>query len=803
MHPIWRRKNKKSWLFWFLTLSLSGGLAISIGLGLYLIVVYKTLPSIEEIDARRVPQSTRIYDREHKVILYEVSGDEKRIVVPIEETPESLKNATIAIEDQNFYEGPAFNWRGILRAVWVNFKQGRIAQGGSTITQQLARNAFLTLDQTIARKVKELLLAIRLSRHYTKNQILGLYLNEIPYGPTIYGVGKASSAYFNKDVRDLTIAESAVLAAIPKAPSYYSPWGSHTKELLARQKLVLKKMRELKKISEEEYQSAITQEIIFEPQNTGLKAPHFTMMVQDYLVKTYGEDLVRTGGLDVTTTLDWKMQQTAEEVVAAGATRNEKLYQGKNAALVAQDPKTGQILALVGSKDYFDIKNEGNFNVAAQGLRQPGSTLKPFVYLTAFGLGYTPSTNIYDVPTEFRVSDRCPTTPDLNTPNDYCFHPQNFDGDFRGPVAMRQGLAWSMNIPAVKTLYLSGLSNTLKTLKSFGLSTLGDQSRYGLSLVLGGGEVYLTELVGAYSVLAADGVKHNQSLILEVKDSAGAILEQYQDTSSQVFDSNLVRHINNILSDTGLRSGLLQSSLGLTIFPGHELALKTGTTNDYRDAWAMGYTPNLTVGVWAGNNNNAPMQKSGSSILAAIPMWHDFWAKTIDGLEGVNFIRPIPLIRESPVLNGNFSPDGQIHSILFYINRTDPLGPGPSNPAQDPQFNNWESAVIDWATKKQFLPPQEPPQINISIDQPTNGLEIDSQNVLVSANINSQSEIKSVSVLINGALAHKLEPIQANQYTLNQIVALNSPTTQNQITVRVEDVSGLNKESSVIVYTKY
>ena len=803
MHPIWKRKNKKNWLFWFLTLSLSGGLIVLIGLGTYLIVVYKTLPSIEEIDARRVPQSTRIYDREHKVILYEVSGDEKRIVVSIEEAPESLKNATIAIEDQNFYEGPAFNWRGILRAVWVNFKQGRIAQGGSTITQQLARNAFLTLDQTIARKVKELLLAIRLSRHYTKDQILGLYLNEIPYGPTIYGVGKASSAYFNKDVRDLTIAESAVLAAIPKAPSYYSPWGSHTKELFARQKLVLKKMRELKKISEEEYQTAITEEVVFEPQNTGLKAPHFTMMVQDYLVKTYGEDFVRTGGLDVTTTLNWKMQQTAEEVITVGATRNEKLYRGKNAALVAQDPETGQILALVGSKDYFDIKNEGNFNVAAQGLRQPGSTLKPFVYLTAFGLGYTPSTNIYDVPTEFRISDRCPTIPDLNTPNDYCFHPKNFDDNFQGPVAMRQGLAWSMNIPAVKTLYLGGLSNTLKTLKSFGLNTLGDQSRYGLSLVLGGGEVYLTELVGAYSVLAADGVKHNQSLILEVKDSAGAVLEQYQDTSNQIFDPNLVRHVNNILSDTGLRSGLLQSSLGLTIFPGHELALKTGTTNDYRDAWAMGYTPNLTVGVWAGNNNNAPMQKSGSSILAAIPIWHDFWAKIIDDLEEVNFIRPIPLVRENPVLNGNFSPDGQIHSLLFYINRTDPLGPSPSGPTQDPQFNNWESAVIDWATRKQFLPPQETPQISINIDQPISGSEIDSQNVFVSANINSEREIRSVSILVNSALTYKLEPIQASQYTLNQMVVLNNPMAQNQITIRVEDVSGLNEESSVIVYTRY
>ncbi|HEY4525540.1 MAG TPA: transglycosylase domain-containing protein [Candidatus Paceibacterota bacterium] len=802
MHPMWRKKRRRGSWFWIWTTSLLVGFIAAVISAVYLFVVYKTLPSVEEIETRRVPQSTRIYDREHKVVLYEISGSEKRIVVPFGEISQHLKDATVSIEDQNFYEGPAFDWRGIVRAVWVNLKQGRIAQGGSTITQQLARNAFLTLDKTIARKIKELLLAIRLSRHYTKDQILGLYLNEIPYGPTIYGAGKASSVYFNKENKDLTIAESAILAAIPKAPSYYSPWGIHTKELMARQRVILKKMFDLGKISKEEYEAALSEKTEFAIQNTGLKAPHFAMMVQDYLVKTYGEDLVRTGGLDVTTTLNWDVQQAAEEAVVTGAERNEKLYQGKNAALVAQDPKTGQILALVGSKDYFDIANEGNFNVATQGLRQPGSALKPFIYLTAFSLGYTPQTTIFDTATEFRISDRCPTIPDLDAPNDYCFHPQDFDGYFRGPVEMRQALAWSLNIPAVKTLYLVGIPNALKTLNTFGLTTLNDPSRYGLSLVLGGGEIRLVDLVGAYSVLAADGIKHNQSVVMEVKDSNGTILESYQDSSNQVFDQNLVRHVNKILSNTELRAGLLQGSIGLTIFPGHQLALKTGTTNDYRDAWAMGYTPNLAVGVWAGNNNNAPMQKKGSSLLAAIPMWHDFLSKIINNVPVGDFVEPVQLIRENPVLNGDFSPDGQIHSLLFYIDKNNPLGPKPENPNKDPQFNNWESAVLDWAGKNGFSPPVKASQIDVKINQPTVGLELSEPIAPLSVSITAQNQIKEVVVLINGVVAQTNQPNQTNNYEINQGLNLPGNQAQNQITVRVEDVLGLKNESSVIVYVK-
>ncbi len=511
---------------------------------------------------------------------------------------------------------------------------------------------------------------------------------------------EASEDYFGIPIQNVNLAQAAVIASLPQAPSYYSPWGSHVDELLARQRLVLQQMYNTGKITQAQLNDALNYKITFLPQTAsgiGIKAPHFVQAVENYLVQKYGEDLVDRGGLKVITTLDWNLQQAAQTAVTDGVARDKQLYDSTNGALVAQDPQTGQILALVGSVDYFDTKNDGNFNVATQGLRQPGSSLKPFVYLTGFQEGYTPNTVLFDVPTEFSTDPSCPAVPDYNTTNPKCFHPVDFEGTFVGPINIRDSLAQSVNIPAVKMLYLVGESNAITTMENFGITTLGNPSQYGLSLVLGGGAVHLIDLTEAYSVLAADGVKHTQTMILSVQDSNGKVLESYQDQSTQVADSQSVRLINDVLSDAQARAPLFQASQNLTVFPGYDVALKTGTSNDYRDAWAMGYTPSLVVGVWAGNNNNAPMQRNGSSILAAVPMWSQFMQAALPLVPNETFPRPNQITPTNPALDGQYlDANGNPHSILYFVDKNNPTGPQPTNPSTDPQFKNWEVGVQNW-----------------------------------------------------------------------------------------------------------
>ncbi|MDD4761639.1 MAG: transglycosylase domain-containing protein [Candidatus Pacebacteria bacterium] len=656
------------------------------------------IPDFEEIENRKISQSTKIYDRSGKIMLYEVHGEEKRTIIPFEEIPENVKKATIAAEDKNFYTHMAFDWKAIIRSVFIDlFYNKRI--GGSTITQQLAKNSFLSSDKILTRKIKELFLAIKLEKRYNKDEILSFYLNQIPYGGNAYGIQAAAQTYFNKNVSDLTLAETATLAALPQAPSFYSPYGSHVEDLKERTKYVLEQMKNIGYITEEEMKIAEEEKLVFAPQSKSIKAPHFTMMVMEYLREKYGEDMIETGGLRVTTTLNEELQKIAEEEVTKGAENNTELYKGKNMALVAQDPKTGQILALVGSANYFDVENEGNFNVAYQGLRQPGSAFKPFAYIEAFKKGYTPETILFDVPTEFTVNNpNCPIKQEeFNDENNKCYHPHNFDGIFKGPVSLKNALAQSINIPAVKILYLAGIEDTLKLAENFGISTLSDRSRFGLSLVLGGGEVKLTELVNAYSVFAQDGEKHKQAIILKVEDSNGKIIEEYRDEKERVIEEQYARMINDVLSDTEARAGLFQGSLNLTIFPEHEVAMKTGTTNDYVDAWTMGYTPSLVVGVWAGNNRREPMERQGGSILAAMPTWSSFLRRALENYESETFNKPEQIIREKPILRGDYLNNKQVHSILYYIDKDNPLGLNPIYPASDPQFQNWEDPVIEWA----------------------------------------------------------------------------------------------------------
>ncbi|TSC82835.1 MAG: 1A family penicillin-binding protein [Parcubacteria group bacterium Gr01-1014_20] len=794
--------RKKHWHRLILVFSafVVGGLFILAATFIYL---YKTLPSIDQIINRQIPQSTKIFDRTGKVLLYEISNGQKRTSVLFEEIPQSLKNATIAIEDENFYTEPGVSVRGILRAVFVNLSKGKILQGGSTITQQLARNAFLSTERTFTRKIKEFFLAIRLARHFPKDQILTLYLNEIPYGATLYGIESASQAYFSKSAKDLTLPESAILAAIPKAPSYYSPWGSHQKELLRRKDLVLEKMRELGKIDEKELQAAKKEKIVFTPQQIqGIKAPHFIIAVQDYLVQKYGEDLVRSGGLRVVTTLDWELQEIAERVVLEGAKRNEELYSGKNAALTTQDPKTGQILALVGSRDYFDTANEGNFNVATQGLRQPGSALKPFVYLAAFEKGYTPSTVLFDVPTNFDTSEN----------PEKAYTPENFDGTFRGPISLRNALAQSVNIPAVKTLYLVGLKNAIATANAFNISTLTDPKRYGLSLVLGGGEVRLIDMVGAYSTLSQDGESHPQTFILEISDHKGNVLEQFREESKVVVDPLYPRMVNDILSDIDARAGLYHSSLYLTLILNQDVALKTGTSNDYRDAWAFGYTPTLVTGVWAGNNDSSPMEKRGSSILAAIPIWHAFMSEALKDSPLETFTKPETPTPQKPVLRGDYLNNKVIHSILYYVDRENPDGPYPEDPGRDPQFKNWEAGVIDWAQKNLsdftlynqpgILPTANPsasyaPQIKIT--SPSVGSFVSSQ-INLQANLTSGANIVEINVYLNGKLVYKNSGAYGQNYSFSLQLSSLQLEAQNLLEIEVIDEKTARSKEGVIIY---
>lgn len=774
-------------------LSLISALVI-LSLGVFLLIIIiaaKDLPDPEFFDTRQIIQSTKIFDRTDKILLYEVYGEEKRTIIPFSEIPDNVKHATISIEDVDFYNHHAFDWRSIARALLTNIRHGRIVQGGSTITQQLAKNVFLSPERTLLRKIKELVLAFQLEKRYTKDKIIDLYLNQIPYGSNAYGIEAAAQTFFNKSAKDLTLAQAALLTSLPKAPSYYSPYGAHVDALMDRKNLILDRMQQLGYITEKEKMTARKEKIEFVPQLQSIKAPHFIQTVMEYLNNRYGEDIVRTAGLHVITTLDWELQQRAEVVVAEGATRNTELYQGHNAALVAQDPTTGQIVALVGSKDYFNIEEEGNFNVATQGLRQPGSAIKPFAYVTAFQKGYTPDTVVFDVETDF------------DTTGEESYIPHNFDNLFRGPVTMRNGLAQSINVPSVKTLYLATIPQTLKTAHDFGITTLIEKSRYGLSLALGGGEVKLIDLVGAYSVFSQEGVKHNQSFVLKVTDSKNTVLEEYKDTSARVIDAQYPQIINDILSDAEARRPLFQNSFGLTIYSGYDVALKTGTTNDYRDAWAIGYTPSLVAGVWAGNNNNEPMQRKGGSILAAVPIWNAFMKDAIQKTPRASFTRPEPIYTNKPILNGQYVINGQVHDVLHYVSRNNPQGEVPTNPSSDPQYEQWEKGVIAWLQQNPSALTANAitsASLNINLTTPTNGSFVDAP-ITINAALQSPRPINKIEIYFNNNLVDQKISDFGTTYQYQNTI---QPTLdiQNLFKIKIYIASGESAEKEVILYRK-
>ncbi len=588
---------------------------------------YSATPAASELVTRKIDQTSTIYDSSGQHILYELHGEQNRKIISHSEIPDVIRNATIATEDSNFYHHIGVDPLAVLRALKVNIENDEIRQGGSTITQQLARSAFLTRDQTIQRKILEAVFAIKIERNYSKEQILDQYLNEVPYGANAYGIETASQTYFGKSANNLTLDEAAFLAALPKAPSYYSPYSTNQNELALRQRDILIRMGELKLASQTEIDSAIKVNTFLKIKSLSqpIAAPHFVFYVLGQLEEKYGKDFLQTGGLKIYTSLDFDMQKTAEQVVVSGAAKN--ISRGAtNAALVAIDPKNGNILAMVGSKNYFDQTIDGQVNVATSP-RQPGSSFKPFAYAHAFELGYQPETKILDAQTDFG--------PD-GSGHDYI--PRNYDGRFHGLLTMRETLAQSLNIPAVKTLYLASIDGTIDLAHRMGITTLNDRRRYGLSLVLGGGEVKLVDMTSAFSVFATEGIKNKVQSVERIVDQSGKIVQQSIVDSKKVLDTQVARKINSILSDNVARTPIFGPKSALILDDGRAVAAKTGTTQEFRDAWTIGYTPSIVAGVWAGNNDNHPMKDGADGVFVAAPIWKDFMQQVLLNKPRENFV---------------------------------------------------------------------------------------------------------------------------------------------------------------------
>jgi len=624
----------------------------------------KDLPRPEKFTEKQFVQSTKIYDRTGEVLLFEIYGEEKRTLVSLDKIPEYLKQAVIVTEDAKFYRHFGIDIGGILRSVLINLRIQEPIYGGSTIPQQLIRSTFFGTEKTIERKIREIILALELDRRYSKEQILEWYLNQVPFGSNSYGVEAASQTYFGKSVSDVSLPEAALLAALIKAPSRLSPYGSYKDDLLARKDYVLKRMADEGLLSEDQLQEYKETEIVFVEKPVRILAPYFTLWVKQQIEEKYDEEFLRKEGLKIYTSLDWNFQQIAEAALKEGVERN-KFYNAYNGGIVAISPKTGEILAMsVGTGDYYaEPLPEGcisgdnclfdpQFNVVTGTKqspgRQPGSAFKPFVYATAFKEGYNDETKVLDAQTNFGLW------------GDKEYSPQNYDGLFRGWVTLRQSLSQSLNVPSIKTLYLigsenkienldinnflgqegilsEGLKKSLETAKDMGITTLDKPlSSYGPALVLGGGEVNLLEMTSAYGVFANNGLRIPPVSILRIEDLKGNVIYQNKKELKRVLPSEAARLINSILSDNEARTPMFGPYSHL-YFENYQVAAKTGTTDNFRDCWTMGYTPSIVVGVWTGNNNNAEMTRKQPAATVAGPIFHQFLEQVLSNYPNENF----------------------------------------------------------------------------------------------------------------------------------------------------------------------
>ncbi len=782
LYKITNSKNFKKY-------AMSAGLVVLVFFGFFFIWLSTIkLPDLNNFDSRIVSESTKIYDRTGKVVLFDVHGNVRRTVVPLDQINDYVKWATIAIEDKNFYTHHGVEPKAIMRAILTNLKDGNLlsGQGGSTITQQVIKNALLTNEKKISRKVKEWVLAPRLEAKLSKDEILELYLNEIPYGGTVYGVQEAGRKFFGKDAKDITLVEAAYIAALPQAPTYYSPYGSHREGLETRKNKVLKEMLSLNFITQQEYDEAIKTKVEFQKQEDyGIKAPHFVMYIRELLEEKYGAEMVEKGGLKVITTLDWELQQDAEEIVKKWALINKAKFDAENAALVTTDPNTGQILTMVGSRDYFDEEIDGNFNIATAE-RQPGSSIKPIIYAEAFNKGYRPETVVFDLPTEF--STTCYS-------GGNCYSPQNYDDKFLGPISLRDALAQSRNVPAVKALYLAGIEDSLTLAKQMGLETLTNAKQYGLTLVLGGGEVRPLDMASAYAVFAADGIKRPTTGVLKVEDTDGKKLEEFEMKEYRVLPEQSARLISSILSDNVARTPGYGSNSPLQ-FGDIDVAAKTGTTNDYRDTWIVGYTPNISVAAWAGNNNNRSILKNQTAGFVIAPMWNEFMQKAIAKYPASNFIDPDPINPDSkPVIKGVWENPLGVHEILHWVSTSNPLGDFPGNPASDPQYILWEEPVQKWRNGQSF-DTENTGNVSLKILNPEEGeTYIKTLEIFVAATLVG-SNIDSGKVYLNGEYIGDLNP-EGGVYSFIPSQKDATKNGNNKVEVFVTDTNGDTYKDSV------
>jgi len=592
-----------------------------------------TLPDPNQLITRQPILTTKIFDR-HGELLYKIYRQENRTLVDLKDIPPSLIKATIAIEDTEFYSHHGFSIKGIVRAIIRDVGGGRL-YGGSTITQQLVKNTLLSPEKTLLRKIKEIILALLVETKFTKDQILQMYLNEVGFGGAAYGVEEAAQTYFGKSVKDLDLAESALLAGLPASPTQYSPFGPHPEKAKERQSLVLQRMLQEKFINNEEKKRAENEELHFNQMKNEIKAPHFVMSIKEMLVQQFGEQFVEQGGLQVTTSLDINLQNQAQEIVRAEIEKLKSLKISNGAALVT-NPATGEILAMVGSQNYFDVANDGNVNVTTRP-RQPGSSIKPVMYSLALESGFTPATIIPDTPITYQVAGQPP------------YSPKNYDRQFHGNVTLRRALASSYNVPAVKVLSALGVDKMIKRGTDMGITTWEDPTRFGLSLTLGGGEVKMVDLAVAYGTLANQGKRVDLNPILEIKNSKGEILESNTQPIMRnpklVFSPGVAFLLTDILADNNARTPAFGPHSWLNIDNHPHVAVKTGTTQNMRDNWTIGYTPDFLTAVWVGNNDNSPMSYVASGITGASPIWNKIMTNLLKDTPDKEFPIPEGIIR--------------------------------------------------------------------------------------------------------------------------------------------------------------
>ncbi len=768
---------------------------------LSLVIVFawtaKDLPSSGKL-IRKEGFATRIFDRNGE-ILFDLYKDAKRTPVRWEAIPDTLKWATIAVEDKEFYSHPGFSLRGIARAFYNIIVHHRL-QGGSTLTQQLIKNVLLSPERTLTRKIKEFILALQTERKYSKDEILLMYLNEAPYGGTAWGVGAAAEQYFGKNVSELNLVESAILAGLPQRPSVYSPFSSTPKAYIDRTKTVLRRMREDGYIDFQQEKEALEEleKVKFASSQNIIKAPHFVIWIKKLLEEKYGEEIVEKGGLQVKTTLDLDLQEKVEQIVKSELEKVEDLNITNGAVLVL-DPQTGQVLALIGSKDYFAEDIDGKFDVVTQGLRQPGSAIKPVTYALALEKGYTAATLIMDVKTVFPLGSGQP---------DYI--PTNYDGKYHGPLPLRYALGNSINVPAVKVLAMVGLTNMLEKAYQMGISTLQptpeNLQKFGLSVTLGGGDVRIIELAAAYCAFANGGFKQSVTPFLQIATRDGKILEEYKPVrGKKVLTEEAAYIISDILADDKARLISFGERSGLYI-SGKKVAVKTGTTNDKRDNWAVGWTANVLVAVWVGNNNNSSMKKVASGISGATPIWRRTMIEAIEKYGYRELEKPANIVQvEVDNISGYPAHDGFPSRSELFIVGTEPRGSDPihaklklckgqnklATPAQiargdyeekeffifkeeDPVStdgkNRWQEGILNWVAQQsdfRYHPPEsycdESGLIVVSFQSPVSESTVNN-DFLVKVEVTSVKPVKTIEILVNEEKIREFnqKPYEAN-----------------------------------------